>query len=242
MHVMKPFLVIGHKGASKTCPENTLKAFKKAIELKADYIEFDVHLSKDKKIVVSHDPDIQRITGQPGIIKEMTLSELKQFDFGEGEQIPTMEEVIEVTKGKIGLQVEIKARGLEKQLVSILKREGLIETTIISCFIHSKLLKIQKLEPNLKLAALEPAIIGRDVLPSDHEKIVANAVKNNFFAIHPEYSLITEDFIKLSHKNGLRVHAWTVNDKEVMRKFVRMGIDGIITDDIEALKDVLNRK
>ncbi|MHA1726209.1 MAG: glycerophosphodiester phosphodiesterase [Promethearchaeota archaeon] len=239
---MKSLLVIGHKGASKICPENTLKAFKKAIELNADYIEFDVHLSKDKKIVVSHDPDIQRITGQPGLIKEMTLSELKRYDFGEGQRIPTLEEVIEITKNKIGLQIEIKARGMEKLLVDILKKEDLLDTTIVSCFIHSKLLKIQKLEPNLRLAALEPAIVGREVLASDYERIVANARKNNFFAIHPEYSLITKDFIKLSHQNGLRVHTWTVNDKEIMIKFVNMGIDGIITDDIEALKDVLNRK
>ena len=238
---MKNLLVIGHTGAKKIAPENTLKSFQKAIELKADYIEFDIHLTKDDEIVIIHDTDISRITGHDGLVKEMTLEQLKQYDFGEGERIPTLQELIELASGKIGLQVEIKARGMEKKLVSILRRANLIESSLISCFMHSKLVKIHKIEPNLKLAALEPAITGRKVKREDFERMVKNAIDKHFNAIHPEYSLITEELVELAHEYDLRVHPWTVNDGEIMNRLIDMGVDGIITDDIQLLNHLLNR-
>ena len=138
-------LTIAHRGASSIAPENTLIAFKKAIELKADYIEFDLHQSKDGIIVIMHDGNTLRATGHFGIIKRMTLSDLKELDCGEGEKIPTLEEVIEVAKGKIGLNCEIKARGFAEKLIRTLRESDLVETTIVSSFNHDVLMKIQKL-------------------------------------------------------------------------------------------------
>ena len=91
-------IIIAHRGASNIAPENTLKAFKKAIELKADFIEFDVLETKDGKIVVCHDEEISRLTGRYGFVRDLSLEELKTFDFGEGEKIPTLQELIEITK------------------------------------------------------------------------------------------------------------------------------------------------
>ncbi len=239
---MSRCLVIGHKGASKLVPENTLRAFEKAIELKADLIEFDIHLSKDNHIVIIHDADIFSITGHHGLVKEMTLDQLKQYDFGKGEKIPTLEELIEIAKGKIGLQVEIKARGLEKKLVSLLRKNDLIDSSLISCFIHSKLIKIQKLEPHLKLGALEPAIVGREPQMEDYERMVKNAVDHNFYAIHPEFTTVKEELIELAHENNVKVHPWTVNDVNELKKLIDMEVDGIITDDIETLNHLLGRE
>ena len=127
-------LVIGHKGASAIAPENTLKSFQKAIELKADYIEFDIHRTLDDKIVIIHDANTINTTGFSGDIRGMKLSDIKKLDAGEGEKIPKLEELIKLAKNKIKLQVEVKAPGLENQLVDLLRENDLIESSIVSSF------------------------------------------------------------------------------------------------------------
>lgn len=237
----KNILLIGHRGANKEAPENTLKSFQKAIELGADYIEFDIHMTKDNEIVIMHDANTYRTTGKEGLIKEMTLSELKKLDCGEGEKVPTLQELIDIAKDKIGLQCEIKAEGLAKDLVKILGDESLIENTIISSFNHEELKIVQREEPKLKLAALEPTGTGWITDWIFKKKIVDNAIQNNFFAIHPLYKLINADLIEYAHKNGLKVNAWTVDLKSAMKRLIDQGVDGIITNDIRKAKKVLKR-
>ena len=99
-------LIFGHRGASSDAPENTLKAFNKAIELEAEYIEFDAHQSKDGEIVIIHDGNTLRTTGHFGFIKKMTLAELKELDFGEGEKILTLQELIDFLKAAGTLKSE----------------------------------------------------------------------------------------------------------------------------------------
>jgi len=226
-------VIIAHRGANNVAPENTLKSFKKAIELGADYVEFDVHLSRDGEIIIMHDENTLRTTGKDGLIKNMTLKELKKLDAGEGETIPTLDELIEVAKGKVGLQLEIKATGMATIIVETLDNYGLIESTLISSFDHSELLNIKKIEPKLKLA---PLIIG-----IKKNKTFNKAVANNFYAIHPFYKLISKNFIKNIHENNIKVNAWTVDSKNAMLKLIEMDIDGIITNKIELAKKVLNR-
>lgn len=227
-------LLIAHRGASKIAPENTLKAFQKAIELEADYVEFDVHQSKDGEVVIMHDANTFRTTRHLGAIKNMTLKELKELNAGEGEQIPTLQELIELAKGKINFQLEIKDKGMAKKIVTILKDADVIESTLVSSFKHKELLEAQKIEPRLKLAAL---IIGINTY-----KIIKNAVKNKFNAIQPFYTFIRKSFIDSAHRNNIKINAWTVNSKETMRKLSEMGVDGIITNDVEVAKEILNRK
>ena len=234
-------VIIGHRGASNVAPENTLKSFKKAIELGADYIEFDIHRTKDSKIVIMHDSNTFATTGHKGTIKRMMLNELKKLDCGEGEKIPTLRETIEIAKGKIGLQIEIKAKGITEQLVSILREENLIDSSIASSFQHSELLEIKKIEPKLKIATLEPIITGWSKDWNYLGSIINNAIRHNSYAIHPIYHLVNQKFIDFAHRNDLKINIWTVNIKAYMRKFVKMGIDGFITDDILKAKEVLEQ-
>ncbi|MCK4688094.1 MAG: glycerophosphodiester phosphodiesterase, partial [Candidatus Lokiarchaeota archaeon] len=104
-------LIIGHRGAYSEALENSIEGFKRAIELKANYIEFDVHQSKDSEIIIMHDTNTIRMTGKNGIIKSMTIKELKQLKLHNGEKIPTLQEVIQVAKGKIKLLCELKGKG-----------------------------------------------------------------------------------------------------------------------------------
>ena len=229
----KEIFIIAHRGASSLAPENTLKAFQKAIDLKADYIEFDVHQSKDGEIVIMHDAHTFRTTGHLGLIKEMTLEELKQLDCGDDERIPTLRELIKLAKGKIGLNCEVKARGFAKEIVNILNEEDILESTIISSFKHDILLRIKKLEPRLKLASLEPTRTGWIRSWLSRKKLLREAINNNFYAINPFFKLVNKSFIYKAHNNNLKIFPWTVNSNSAIKKLINIGVDGIITNDIE---------
>lgn len=234
-------LIIGHRGANKIAPENTMKSFRKAIELGADYVEFDVHFTKDNEIVIMHDENTMRTTGQEGVISEMTLEELKELDCGEGEQIPTLQELIDLAKGRIGLQCEIKAEGMASKLVELLREKSLIEDTIMSSFNHDELLKVQELEPKLKLAALEPTGTGWVTDWILKKKLVSNAAEHDFYAIHPFYRIVNEQLVEYAHEKKLKVNPWTVDSLNAMKKLIGYGVDGLITNDIEKAKKVLKR-
>ncbi len=237
----KKIMIIGHRGANSIAPENTLKSFQIAIDLGADYIEFDIHKSKDDEIVIMHDANTLATTGHNGLIRRMTLKELKALDCGEGEKIPTLRELIEIAKKNIRLQIEVKAKGMSEQLVSILKEEDLVESSLISSFQHIELLKIQKIALNLKLAALEPTITGWSKNWEYQSDIINNVKTHNYYGIHPRYQLVDQKFIDYAHENNIKVNIWTVNTKVAMNKFIKMGVDGIITDNIPRAKKVLNR-
>ena len=234
----KDVLIIGHKGANAIAPENTLKAFKKAIELKADLVEFDIHKTKDGEIVIIHDPDTLSTTGVHGLIKDMTLEEIKKLDAGEGEKIPTLLELIKVAKEKVGLQIEIKSSGLLEKLIKLLKGENLVNTSIVSCFAFGELVKLKNLEPNIKLGLLlsEDLVRVRQI-----KRKILKAVDNKFYAIHPHYNIADKEIVDFAHDNDLKVNVWTVNDKDVMERLIGLGVDGIITDDISMANELLGR-
>ncbi|MFX1502486.1 MAG: glycerophosphodiester phosphodiesterase [Promethearchaeota archaeon] len=241
MNYNNEILIIGHAGGKKTGPENTLKAFKKAIELKADYIEFDVRLSSDNEIVIFHDPDTFNITEIPGLVKNMTLKELKKLDVGEGERIPTFREVIELANNKINLLLHINGSNIEDQILNLLRKYNYIERTIISCMVHRYLFKYRDLEPKLKLAALVN-LYSEDLPKWEVRKnLIDNAANNKFYAINPEYHLVDAQFISYAHQKNLKVFPWTVNEESEMRKFSALGVDGIITDDIALLNQILGK-
>jgi len=236
----KKVLIFGHRGANSIAPENTLKAFKKAIELKADFIEFDVQMSQDRQLVITHDLDIERLTGEKKYVKDLTLDELKSKDFGDGEKIPTLEELIKETKGKICLNCEIIVEGITSKVVDILRKYDVIGTTIVSSFKHEELLKIQKLEPDLKLASLEPTKYLSEYKWDLKQEMLKFCISNKLFAINPFYPLVDQQFVDYTHKYNINVFPWTVDSKPSIRKLIKYGVDGIITNDITRVKDILN--
>jgi len=236
----RDILVIGHRGANSIAPENTIKAFQKAIELNADYIEFDLHETKDGELVIIHDENTFNITGTECIVKEMTLDDLKLLDFGEGERIPTLQELLELTKNKIHLNCEIKVKGVGKKVIKLLHEYNMIESTIISSFIHEELILIKKMEPTLKLGSLEPTTYKSKYDWNTKKEMIEFCVDQKFYAIHPIYQLVDEKFVQLSHDNKIKVFPWTVDSKTAIRKLIRFGVDGIITNDISKVKSILN--
>jgi len=234
-------IIIGHRGASKIAPENTLLSFQKAIELGADCVEFDVYESKDGEIVIIHDEDTFRTTGQKGLIKNMTLEEIKALDAGNGQQIPTFQELIELTKGKISLNCEIKAEEIAGKIIKILREFSMIDSTIISSFLHDELLKVQKIESSLRIASLEPTTGGGNIDWNRKKEMIQFVIDNDFYAINPIYPLVDQKFVNLAHDNNVKVFPWTVDSQMSMKKLIKMGVDGIITNDISKAKELLKR-
>ena len=234
-------LIIAHRGASNIAPENTLLAFQKAIDLKADLIEFDLQETKDNYLVVTHDEDLSRLTGFKGFVENLTLKELKELDFGDGESIPTLDELIGVTRGKIGLNCEIKVSGIAEKTIEIMRRYKIIDSTIISSFLHDELLKVQMIEPKIRIASLEPTISSKTTDWSEKEKMIQYCIDNNFYAINPLAMMVDKQFVDHAHEFNIKVFPWTVDLKILIKKLVKFGVDGIITNDVETVRDVCNK-
>ncbi|MCD4786526.1 MAG: glycerophosphodiester phosphodiesterase [Candidatus Eremiobacteraeota bacterium] len=236
---------IAHRGASAYAPENTLASFKKAIEQKADFFECDVHLSKDGEVVVIHDDYLERTTNGKGLVKEKTLKELKELDAGSwffgdyaSERIPTLEETLDVAKGKIGVVIEIKNgpffyKGIEGKVVDLIKKKEMVDDVIVISFDHASLKKIKKIAPKIKTGVLYYGNIL-------NAPAVARAAGARQIAVGHE--LATEKLIKDAHKNNMEVNLWTIDDPQTMKKFIDMGVDAITTNKPDVLLEVLEGK
>jgi len=171
-------LIIAHRGASGYEPENTLRSVKKALELGADTVEVDVHASRDGYMVVIHDARLERTTDGKGYAKDMTLKELKKLDAGLGEQIPTLEEVIQLVKGKARLVVELKVPGTEERVLQEIKENLLEDEAVITSFYHPVIRRVKELNPNVQAGVI---IASRPIKPAQ----LAIDTKAN--ALFPKY-------------------------------------------------------
>ncbi|MHA2007305.1 MAG: glycerophosphodiester phosphodiesterase [Promethearchaeota archaeon] len=234
-------LVIGHRGAFDRAPENTLKGFKKAIELGADYIEFDLHESNDGALVIVHGVDILRKMGYNTTIEQMSLKELKKLNFGENETIPELWELIELAKGKVRLLCEIKAQGISEKVINLLRKEMLVDSTIIQSFNIEVLLEARKIEPSLTLAAIVPN--NENYIPEweERKKLIDKVIDLKFSIIVTRFKNLDALFLNYCHKNRLKVFVYTLNTKKNMKRYIKMGVDGIIVNSISKAKDVLKK-
>ncbi|MGQ4891629.1 MAG: glycerophosphodiester phosphodiesterase [Candidatus Njordarchaeia archaeon] len=227
----KPF-IIGHRGAFSEAPENTMLSFEKAVELGADMIEFDVRMCKSGEIVVIHDAEVDRTSDGSGLVREMTLEELKQLDFGEGEKIPTLEEVLKFAKNKIALNIELKEPDIVDKVVALVESYDMVDDVIISSFYHNALVKVKELNPAITTA---PLFMHRPVSVANLANIT------NSEGLHPWFEYVDKKFVEEAHKRNLFVNPWTVDDEETMRKMIEVGVDGIITNDIETLAEIISQ-
>ncbi len=212
--------IIAHRGASFFEPENTLRSIKRAIEMDADYVEVDVRMSKDKKLIIMHDADISRTTNGNGLVKDKTLLKLKEFDAGNGEKIPTLDEVIEAVKDKTGLVIEIKEPGTEEKIVEKLK-ENKLKNVILTSFYHESVKNVNKLNHDLNTGII---FVGQ---PVNVHKLVFEANANIIF---PSYRYMNEKMVKQAKEHGITVYPWAIDDPEIFNKFAEMGIEGIVTN------------
>lgn len=235
--------ILGHRGGVAGYPENTLSAFKKLVELGADGVEFDVQLTKDGEVVVIHDEFIDRTLSGKGLVKEHTLQELREMSAGEffspefkDEKIPTLREVLEIVKDLEIINIELKNYlpypGLEEKVLQMVNEFDLLDQVIISSFNHYSVEKVQKLQPQVKTAAL---LASKIINPSDY------AFKRAFNGLHMHFLTIDQEIIKKAHFMGLHLTAYTVNYPDAAVELMKNKVDIIITDDIELLKKLRNK-
>jgi glycerophosphoryl diester phosphodiesterase len=231
-------LNIAHRGASGTFPENTLSAFRAAIDAGADMCELDVQLTRDGAVVVIHDETVDRTTDGKGEVVALTLEEIQRLDAGakfkggtiKGERISTLDEVFAATSGKCGLNIELKGAGVEAQVAAIMQARNAFADSIVSSFNWDYLKKIQMLHFNIRIALLA------EEKPVD---LMMNAVAMRAHAINPRWDMVTADLCKAAHERGLKVYTWTVDADARMRALAECGVDGIMTNYPERLRTVV---
>lgn len=221
------FYKIAHRGASGYEVENTLESIQKAIELGADGIELDVHVCASGEVVVFHDFTLDRLTKTIGPIANFTLSELQQIKIKDKYVIPALVEVLELTKNKSWLNIELKGMNTAKATFDVLERfcednNYQRSNFLISSFQMEELKTFSQLSNNdFPLAILTQASI---------EQAVDFAVEIKAKTIHPHFSLLTEDSCKKAKDLGLQINTWTVNEILDIEHVKRFSIDGIISD------------
>lgn len=223
---MRKTLNIGHRGAKGHEPENTLPSFQKALELNADGIELDVHVCKTGELIVIHDYTVDRTTNGSGAVSELSLSEIKSLRIDDEIEIPTLEEVIDLISKKGLINIELKGRHTAKPVSHLIEKyifekKYSYEDFIVSSFQREELEMLFTINPKIQLGVLSQASVKQALE-------WANAFSAK--AIHPHFSLLTEENVQKAQEQGFKIYTWTVNETEDIRRIKNYNVDGIITD------------
>ena len=232
--------VTAHRGASIAAPENTMGAFRRAVEAGADYIELDVQHTRDGQIVVLHDGDLMRMGGDPRKIGELTMAELDSIDVGRrydsaftGEHVPTLEQVIDLARGHLKINIELKYNvpdsTLAPAVIDLLRRKDFMDQVVITSLDYGAIRQVERIEPSLRTGLIVTASVG-NVLKTDADFLSLNAAR------------ATPKFIRQAHRAGKDVHVWTVNDPAAMLRMVERGVDNVITDDPATMRGILRQR
>lgn len=240
-------LVYAHRGASAYAPENTLAAFELAIQQNADVIELDVKLTADQQVVVIHDQTVNRTTNGAGRVSDFSLSDIRKLNAGykykdqyPQERVPTLEEVLELCKGRILLNIELSnyANPLDRlpyETDKRIKHHQLQEQIIISSFHPVTLLRFRRLEPKMPIGFL-----ARSGYSGFLSRSWLGRVLVQYDALHPEKRDVNPDLINQARRSGYKVIPFTVNKPEEMKKLITLGVDGLITDDPQLARKVIS--
>ena len=221
--------ITSHRGASLQAPENTLAAFQQAMDDFADYIELDVQMTSDGVLVIMHDDNTLRTTGVDNKISNMTLAEVKRLDAGSwfseefaGEKVPTLEEVLELTNGRIKINIEIKAGAdgitIARKVAELVEEYHAENQCVVTSFDHSTLIKVKQCNENIRVGYILSVAYGSFYQMEDVDFFSMNA------------SFLTKRTVDAIHNSGKEVYAWTVNNEDAIRNLTNKGVDNIITD------------
>src|SRR5216684_827756 len=236
--------VIGHRGAMGHCPENTFVSFERALELGADWIELDVHLTRDGALAVIHDELVDRTTDGHGLVKDHTLAELKKLDAGSwfgpqfaGQRVPSLDEVLVWARERnTVVDIEIKNApsfyaGIEEAVVESLDRAGMAEQVIVISFDHRSVQRVKALDSRVVTGVLYAA------RPTDAGVGLAAAAQAD--AVLPHWAYVTAEDVRVAHDAGLAVAPWATSDPEVLRSLISAGVDAIGTNHPDVLRQVM---
>lgn len=230
MSLQRDVQVTAHRGYSVEYPENTIPAFKGAIEIGADWIELDVQETSDGEVVVIHDSNLKRTTGVDQNIWDVTYDEIKGLDNGswfdmkyKATGIPTLEDVIKMTMGRIRLNIEIKPTGHEKHLEEsvsdLIEKYHITDFCLVSSKKYESLQKIKEENPDIKTLYITSVSYGNFTVMEDVD------------GYSVESMLLDDSFVSRAHRADKEVHVWTVNSEDTLSRVIGLGVDNVITDD-----------
>ncbi len=209
-------LIIAHRGASSMARENTLEAFQKAIDLRADMIEFDVRRTRDQRYVIHHDP---RIAGKP--LNELTVPEVREIARSMGFHVPELEEALHLARGRIGLDIELKEEGYERKVLERICDVLPEADYIVSSFHAGSIERVKQYRPSVKTGFIfrDAAALTTDILEGDADWML------------PVQGLAGDALLARMRESGKKIAIWTVNDEDQMKRLLDDNrIDGIVTD------------
>jgi glycerophosphoryl diester phosphodiesterase len=236
----QPVAVIAHRGSSLAAPENTLSAFRLAVEQRADYVELDVQESKDGEVLVVHDSDLMKLGNDPARIWEADAAHLRSVDIGSrvgpqfaSERVPSLAEALAVCKGRSKVIVELKSYGhdvqLEEKVVAIVEAAGMADDCLFMSLDHAQVRKMKELRPAWRVGVLAAKAIG------DLTRIGAD-----FVAV--EKKMATHRLVRHAHRAGQQVYVWTVDDPTWMLALMGRGVDGLITNKPDLARLAVERR
>jgi glycerophosphoryl diester phosphodiesterase len=225
--------VTAHRGHSRVAPENTLSAIRKAVECGADYAEMDVQLTADGVVVLLHDSDLKRVASDPRRIRGLTYDVVRKLDVGSyfdpsfaGERVPSLAEVINLFRGRIKLNIEMKLyepdQRLARAVARLIREQDFESDCLVTSFNYDALQEVKETNPRVRTGLIVAYALG-DV---SRLEVEALSVRADF---------LSDQVLRRAHRHGREVHVWTVNDTRQMNRLMHRGVDNIITDDPDIL-------
>lgn len=252
---MPPPKIVGHRGAAGLAPENTVPAFRAAVELGVEALELDARLTRDGRVVVIHDPGVERTTNGSGRVAEMTLAEVQALDaragFPRPARIPTLEEALAAVPERVGWLIEMKSAGdegpaLARGVLEAVEETGCRDRARIISFYAELLGFVRRDDPEIALGflipnpwktpgvrehlALDDATSLEEILAREFDAAAGVADRHACEALLLERGIINRETVGLCRGRGFRVSAWTANQPEEIRRLAALGVDEIITD------------
>jgi glycerophosphoryl diester phosphodiesterase len=224
---------VAHRGASAELPENTLAAFERAIELGADVIEADVRQSSDGALLVLHDAELDRTTNGTGLLRDVTAAEARLLDAGEGERVPRVEEVLQLARGRVRVNLDLKEVEATVPAVAAVQQADMVDSVTYISFLPEVWEVLEELRPGSPVIHLVDSAAGLAGLAmGDPGSFTARAG----FGI--PFKLANPDLVDNLRRHGYGVFAWTVDDDAEMRRLIEAGVNGVVTNRIAALVEV----
>ncbi|MBS0164701.1 MAG: hypothetical protein JSR29_01335 [Nitrospira sp.] len=220
-HSARQVIRIGHRGAAGHAPENTVAAIHAGIACGVDFVEVDLRRTADGTLVALHDATVNRTTDGRGRIDRLSLQDAKRLDAGNGQRIPTLQEVLEAAAGRTGLILEIKVTGIAQQTVETVRHAGFTGPILYASFLHEELIHVRAADLSSSLMVLF------DRFPAAS---VARAMTYAASCVGLRHDRVTRRLIESFHSSDLRVFVYTANRPSVIERALSLGVDGIISN------------
>ena len=251
---MKNPLIVAHRGATQLAPENSLAAFFIAIEKGADAIEFDIHLSKDNQIVVHHDYYLGRTENGAGFIGDYSLAALQIFNIGakfsdsfSNEQMPTFRDVLDIGKGRVRFEIELRCPTLSflNSVIGEINRADMINDVEITSPHTPLLIHVKNINPKIRTGVFFSSFPSWMTTKLGQQHIVDWMVLLNAQVVHLPFALLNKDFIDVLHHKDFIVHGSDLNSENEIGKAIHLGINQFSTDVLETaieVRDILRER